>query len=279
MERLADKVALVTGGASGIGRATARRLATEGARVVITDVQAERGESTADEDGSVFIQQDVSVETQWDTVIQEVEERFGGLHVLVNNAGILNAGSVEATHPLNTPLAEWRRMFAVNVDGVFLGCRAAIPAITRAGGGSIVNISSMSAYRATPYAYAYGAGKAAVRQLTKSVAQYCAEQRLGIRCNSVHPGFIRTPAWDRSANELAQQRNISIDELVKDFQTNVPLGDFTLAEDIAAAVAFLASDDARHVTGEKLLVDGGVVNCNTYRANTDDTGTEQLNVR
>ncbi len=261
MGKLDDKVALVTGGASGLGRATARRLVAEGARVVITDLKTDLGNSVAAEDGSVFIAQDVCVETRWSDVIQEIEERFGALHILVNNAGILNAGSSAVTSPVDTSYPEWKRMFAVNVDGVFLGCRAAIPAIDRAGGGSIINISSIAAFRATSYSYAYGAAKAAVRQLTQSVAQYCAAQKLGIRCNSVHPGLIRTPLWDRAAAEIAKERKISIDEYVALSQATIPLGEFTAADDVAAAVAFLASDDARHVTGEKLTVDGGIINC------------------
>jgi NAD(P)-dependent dehydrogenase (short-subunit alcohol dehydrogenase family) len=261
MGKLAAKVALVTGGASGLGRATARRLAAEGAHTVITDVQTELGNSAAAEDGTVFMRHDVSDETQWDSVIGEIEERFAALHILVNNAGVLGAGSSGITNPANTPLADWQRTFAVNVDGVFLGCRAAIPAMTRAGGGSIINISSIAAFRATSYAYAYGASKAAVRQLTKSVAQHCAEQKLGIRCNSIHPGLIRTPLWERAAAEIAKNRKISVEEYVAAAQATVPLGDFTATEDVAAAVAFLASDEARHITGEKLIVDGGIVNC------------------
>jgi 3(or 17)beta-hydroxysteroid dehydrogenase len=137
--------------------------------------------------------------------------------------------------------------------------------LRRAGSGSIVNLSSIADRMATPHATAYGASKAAVRQLTRSVAQYCAEQKLNVRCNSVHPGMIRTPLLDQSIGEVAQLRGVSVEQVAAEFKANVPLGDFTLAEDVAAAVAFLASDDARHVTGSGLIIDGGIVHCDTYR--------------
>jgi 3(or 17)beta-hydroxysteroid dehydrogenase len=263
MKRLEQKVALVTGGASGLGKAIAHRLAAEGAGVVITDVQHELGAAAAKEGGLTFLEQDVCDEAQWTQIVAQIEKRFGSLNILINNAGIL--GSTEAASPENTSLASWKRMFAVNVEGVFLGCRTAIPAMRRAGSGSIVNLSSIGDRIATPDATAYGSSKAAVRQLTTSVAQYCAEQKLNVRCNSVHPGMIRTPLLDKSIGEIAQRRGVSIDQVVAEFRAAVPLGDFTRAEDVAAAVAFLASEDARHVTGSALLVDGGIVHCNTYR--------------
>jgi 3(or 17)beta-hydroxysteroid dehydrogenase len=263
MGQLDQKTALVTGGASGLGKAIAQRLTADGARVVITDVQRELGEVTATTGGFTFFEQDVTHETQWTQIIEEVEARYGRLHILVNNAGIL--GSMETINPENTTLANWRRIFAVNVEGVFLGCRAAIPAMRRAGSGSIINISSVAGLLATPYATAYGASKATVRQLTKSVAQHCAEQKLNVRCNSVHPGIVRTPLWDKQAEEIADRRGVSFDQFVAEAKSVIPMGDFTLAEDVAAAVAFLASEDARHVTGSKLVIDGGIVHCDTYQ--------------
>jgi 3(or 17)beta-hydroxysteroid dehydrogenase len=263
MRGLDQKTALITGGASGLGKAIAERLAAEGSRVVITDIQRDLGEATAAAGGFIFFEHDVTDESQWAQIIQEVEARYGRLHILVNNAGIL--GSMETINPENTPLANWRKIFAVNVEGVFLGCRAAIPAMRRAGTGSIINMSSVAGLLATPYATAYGASKATVRQLTKSVAQHCAEQRLSVRCNSVHPGIIRTPLWDRQAEEVARRRSVSVAQFVAECKAAVPLGDFTLDEDVAAAVAFLASDEARHVTGSMLIVDGGIINCDTYQ--------------
>jgi 3(or 17)beta-hydroxysteroid dehydrogenase len=259
--RLDQKTALVTGGASGLGKAIATRLAADGASVVISDLQRELGRTVAAEGGYTFLEQDVCEETQWTDVVREVEERFGPLNILVNNAGIL--GPVNAVSPEDTPLANWRQIFSINVEGVFLGCRAAIPAMRRAGGGSIINISSVAGLLATPYATAYGASKAAVRQLTKSVAQYCAQQKLNIRCNSVHPGNVPTPLWERQAEEHALIRGVSPEQILAE-GADSPLGGFTLPEDIAAAVAFLASEDARHITGMKMIVDNGMINCDTY---------------
>jgi 3(or 17)beta-hydroxysteroid dehydrogenase len=263
MQRLAQKVALVTGGAVGLGQAIAQRLASEGASVVITDVDRSAGTATAAAAGLEFMEQDVCDEQRWTQVVGEIEQRLGRLNILVNNAGIL--GPMNAVSPEDTPLDLWRRIFAVNVEGVFLGCRAAIPAMRRAGDGSIINISSIAALRATPYATAYGASKAAVRQLTKSVAQHCAERKLNIRCNSVHPGDVRTPLWDKAAEELARVRQVPVEAIIEEGRTDSPMGEFTLPEDIAAVVAFLASDEARHITGTKMIVDGGTVNCESYR--------------
>ena len=263
MLKLDHKVALVTGGASGLGKAIAQRLAADGARVVISDIDLESGEKTAAESGLTFLQQDVCDETKWPQVISQIEERIGPLNVLVNNAGVL--GPVDAINPENSRLADWRKTFAVNVEGVFLGCRAAIAAMRRAGGGSIINLSSVAGLRASPHATAYGASKATVRHLTKSVAQYCAQEKLGIRCNSVHPGIVRTALWDKYAEGAAAVRGISVEDFIVETKARIPLGDLTLPADIAAMVAFLASAEACHITGAKLIVDGGMVNCDSFR--------------
>jgi len=263
MKRLVERVALVTGGASGLGRAIALRLAAEGARVVITDVQQELGFTTAEEGGFIFVEQDVSDESRWAQVVNEIDRRLGPLEILVNNAGIVGSATRGGLETIS--LVDWRRIFAVNVEGVFLGCRAVIPSMKRAGGGSIVNISSIAGHLATPSAIAYGASKAAVRHLSKSVAQYCAEKKLNVRCNSVHPGGVRTPLLNQYIEEISKQRGCTSDQVVADFAASVPLGDLTREEDVAAAVAFLASDDARHVTGFALDVDGGVVHCDTFK--------------
>lgn len=274
MPRLGNRVALVTGAASGLGRAIAQRLGAEGATVLITDVRAELGKATAAEHGFTFIEQDVCNEIQWPRVIQEAEERCGSLTILVNNAGVL--GPTDAVSPENTRLTDWRKIFAVNVEGVFLGCRAALPAMKRAGRGSIINMSSVAGLLATPYASAYGASKAAVRQLTKSVAQYCAQEKLNVRCNSVHPGNVLTPLWGQYAEDTARARGIPTEQFIAEAKARVPLGDFTTPEDVAAVVAFLASEDARHITGAKLIVDGGIVNCDTYRMITEGTAARRL---
>jgi NAD(P)-dependent dehydrogenase (short-subunit alcohol dehydrogenase family) len=277
MERLNQMTALVTGGASGLGKAIAKRLAADGARVVITDIQADLGYATASAGGLTFLEQDVCDESRWPQVVREIEERFGSLNILINNAGII--GPMDAVNPENTPLATWKRIFAVNVEGVFLGCRAAIPAMRRAGAGSIINISSVAGLLATPYATAYGASKAAVRQLTKSVAQHCAQQKLNIRCNSVHPGDVRTPLWDKQAEETAMARGVSAEAFIAEEKAASPMGDFTLPEDIAAAVSFLASQDARFVTGTMLIVDGGLVNCDTFHVSGTSSGPRTVSYR
>lgn len=210
-----------------------------------------------------FVAHDVTDESQWNQVVHNICERHRGLHILVNNAGI--TGPMDAVNPEDVRLSDWRRVFAVNVESVLLGCKYALPVIHASGGGSIINISSIAAFMATPYGTAYGASKAVVRQLTKSVAQHCAEKRMKIRCNSVHPGNVRTPLWDQQAMENAHLRGISFDEFVRKHEARVPVGDFTRPEDVAAAVAFLASEDSRHITGSKLVVDGGVTYCDSYR--------------
>jgi 3(or 17)beta-hydroxysteroid dehydrogenase len=253
---------LITGGASGLGKAIAQRFKTEGARVIITDIDRSSGEVTARECDFSFLEQDVSNEARWSEVIGEVETRFGALNILVNNAGIL--GPVKAASPEDTPFANWKKVFAVNVDSVFLGCQAAIPAMRRAGGGCIINVSSIAGLLASPHATAYGASKAAVTQLTKSVAQHCAQQRLHIRCNSLHPGNVMTGLWDNYAAEVEREQGVSAGAFIKEATAGIPLGDFTRVEDVAAAAAYLASDDARHVTGTQLVVDGGVVGCDTF---------------
>ncbi len=263
MSSLTGKVALVTGGASGIGRAIAERLAADGARVLISDVQTALGQSVAAERHLEFLAHDVVSEGEWCGLIRRIVASHGGLHILVNNAGILSPPS-EMASPETSTLADWRRIFAVNVEGVFLGCKTAIPAIHASGGGSIINISSVAALLATPFATAYGASKATVRQLTKSVAQHCAERRLNIRCNSIHPGIVRTAALDKAFAEAASQRGVPLEVILRERKAAVPVGEFAQLEEIAAAVAFLASDESRHMTGAQLVVDGGLVACDTY---------------
>jgi 3(or 17)beta-hydroxysteroid dehydrogenase len=272
VSRLSGKVALVTGGASGIGRAIAERLADDGARVLISDVQMALGQSVAAERHFEFLAHDVVNENQWLEVIRRIMAAYGGLHILVNNAGILSPPS-ELANPETSTLADWRRIFAVNVEGVFLGCKTAIPAMHASGRGSIINISSVAALLATPFATAYGASKASVRQLTKSVAQHCAERRLNIRCNSVHPGIVRTTALDKAFAEAASQRGVPLEIILAERKAAVPLGEFAQLQEIAAAAAFLASDESRHMTGAQLIIDGGLAACDTYH-NTGLTDRE-----
>lgn len=266
--RLSHRIALVTGGASGIGKAIAERLAAEGARVVITDIQTHLGNRVAAELDVAFLELDVSDEVRWREVIQHVQEQFGGLHILVNNAALLNRPN---SNPEDSQLADWRKIFAVNVEGVFLGCRAAIPVIRRSGGGSIINISSMAGLVATPFAVAYGASKAAVRHITKSVAQHCLERRMNIRCNSVHPGIVRTPPWEAAIEARARERGVPLDTAIEEVERMIPIGRISAPADVATAVAFLASEESRQMTGAQLVIDGGLVDCDTFY-NTALTG-------
>jgi len=272
VSRLSGKVALVTGGASGIGRAIAEQFASDGARVLISDVQTALGKSVAAERHFEFLAHDVVDENEWLVLIRRIMTSYGGLHILVNNAGILSPPSGLA-NPETSSLSDWRRIFAVNVEGVFLGCKTAIPAMHASGGGSIVNMSSVAALLATPFAAAYGASKASVRQLTKSVAQHCAQRRLNIRCNSIHPGIVRTAALDNAFAEAASQRGVPIEVILKERQAAVPMGEFAQLREIAAAAAFLASNESRHMTGAQLIIDGGLVACDTYH-NTGLTDRE-----
>lgn len=264
MGRLDGRTALVTGGASGLGKAIAVRLSAEGAVVVISDRQRELGETTAADLGATFLYQDVTSEQEWSLVLRQAAELAGPVRILVNNAGI--AGAADLVSPEDTRFADWKQIFSVNVDSVFLGCRAGIAAMRAAdaGGGSIVNMSSVAALLATPDSTAYGAAKAAVRQLTRSVAQYCAQERLNIRCNSVHPGEIRTPLWEGYIAEIARVRGVVTDDIVRAATAMVPLGAMPEPEDVAAGVAFLCSDDARFITASELIVDGGLIHCDTF---------------
>jgi NAD(P)-dependent dehydrogenase (short-subunit alcohol dehydrogenase family) len=263
MRVLNGKVALVTGGASGLGKAIAERFVADGARVVITDIAAEAGEAAAEVNGIDFLRQDVSDQLRWREVVTEVERQHGRLDVLVNNAG--TTGSLSDADPEATRMDDFRRVFAINVEGVLLGCQAAIPAMRRKGGGSIINLSSVAGLLASPYATAYGASKAAVRQLTQSIAQHCAEHRLNIRCNSIHPGIVRTPLWEKSAQEKAARLDRTFEAVLREAEAGVPLGALTAADDIAAMAAFLASEQSRNITGERFIVDGGMVSCSTFR--------------
>jgi 3(or 17)beta-hydroxysteroid dehydrogenase len=253
--RVEGKVALVTGGASGLGAAIARRLAEEGATVVLSDIQDDVGRALADEIGGDFLPQDVTDEEQWDAIVAQIETEHGGLHILVNNAGI--EGAFDQSDPETTRLADWRAVHQVNVEGVMLGCRAAIPVMTRSGGGSIVNLSSIAGLVPTPGWIAYGSSKATVRHLTRSIAVHCARNGSGIRCNSVHPGEVLTPMLIRISAELAAQRGTTTEQFIDQMRSSIPQGEFQEPVDVANAVLFLASDEARRITGIQIAVDGG----------------------
>jgi NAD(P)-dependent dehydrogenase (short-subunit alcohol dehydrogenase family) len=239
------KVVIVTGAASGIGRAIALLFARKGARVVITDVDAGEGAAAAMKagDAAIYLPLDVTDEEQWKAVLGKTQERFARLDVLVNNAGI---GSPEVA-PENVDIQAWRRVQQINLEGTLLGCKYAMPMMRDGGGGAIINISSVAAFVPTANDLVYGASKAGVRQLTQSLALHCARNRSGIRVNSVHPGAIVTPGVvKRRSAEILDQVSLSI-----------PMGHMGEPDDIAHATLFLASDDAKYITGQALIVDGG----------------------
>ena len=245
--RLAGKVALISGAARGMGAAEARLFAREGARVVIGDVLEAEGaaieaEISAKGGEAVFVRLDVTRESDWAQAVASTVQRFGKLDVLVNNAGIGGVSRVD-----ETATEAWDRVMEVNAKGVFLGTRAAIPAMRRAGGGSIINISSqLGLVGMDDSSPQYTASKGAVRLLTKTTAlQYA---RDGIRCNSVHPGPIVTPMTERRRAEPAvYQRMLS----------RIPLGRYGEPDEVAYGVLYLASDESAFVTGSELVIDGG----------------------
>ncbi|NOZ42471.1 MAG: glucose 1-dehydrogenase [Alphaproteobacteria bacterium] len=253
-QRLKAKVAVVTGGASGLGLAIAAMMARDGARVIITDIQGDQQQ--AEKIGVEFIRHDVTDERQWITILDRIDKKYGRLDILVNNAGISGGGT--GTNPETTTIDQWRKVQATNSDSVFLGCKYAIDYMRRSGGGSIINMSSIAALVATPFITAYGASKAAVRQLTMSVALHCATTGSKIRCNSVHPGQIRTPMLEKLFVEAADQMTVPVAVAEQRFLERIPLGQFGTPDDIASMVVFLASDEAKHITGAQFVVDGGM---------------------
>jgi NAD(P)-dependent dehydrogenase (short-subunit alcohol dehydrogenase family) len=250
MARVEGKVAIVTGGAGGIGAATCRLLAREGATVIVTDIAD--GQDLAHEIAGEFHRHDVTSEARWTEIVAAAEKKHGRLDILVNAAGI--EGDMTQGTP-ETSLEEWRRVHAINLDGTFLGCKAAMPAMRRAGGGSIINLSSAVALMATPVSAPYGSSKAAVKHLTASVASFGAADR--VRCNSVHPGLIRTRMLDDIHATRARAKNISFEESRALSLVRVPMGVLGEPEDVANLILYLASDESRYVTGAAMLIDGG----------------------
>lgn len=257
--RVEGKVALVTGAASGIGRGAVIVLAREGAKIVVTDLQDDKGMALVRQlrdDGceAEYFHHDVTREDDWRDIVAKVGARFGCLDVLVNNAGIgLSAPVTEMSFD------DWQRQFAVNVNGVFLGVKHSLPLMRRGGSGSIINVSSIAGIKASPNVSGYCATKGAVRLFTKSVALECAAAKDGVRVNSLHPGITETAIWDTligttddGSNE--RPRGPTLDKMT---ERSVPLGYKAVPEDIANGILWLASDESRYVTGAELVIDGG----------------------
>jgi 3(or 17)beta-hydroxysteroid dehydrogenase len=255
-KRLSGKIALITGAAQGIGKASAQLFAKEGAFVFVSDINDSLGQSTAKEigDQASYVHLEVQNETDWEQVISHILREKKHLDILVNNAGI--TGFQEGfgpQDPEHASLKSWRQVHAVNSDGVFLGCRAAMRAMKQ-GKGASVNISSRSGLVGIPGAAAYAAAKAAVRNHTKSVALYCCQMGYDIRCNSIHPAAILTPMWEPMLG-TGEMRKIQLAHFAKD----IPMQRLGEPEDIAYAALFLASDESKYITGTELTVDGGLL--------------------
>lgn len=253
MGRLQDKVALITGAASGVGREDAVLFADEGAKVVLTDLNEKDGVQAAETinarhpGAALFVRHDIAVEADWQNVLQVTREKFGGLDVLVNNAAILVQASI-----VETSLELWQRVQRINADGYFLGCKYGVLALQERGGGSIVNMSSLAALGGQSSFCAYSASKGAVTALTRSVAAYCRRELNHVRCNSIHPDGIATPM----VFNLHKQKDAK-PSYVREKDPRQLQARFAQPRDIANLVLFLASDEARFVNGAEYRIDNG----------------------
>jgi 3(or 17)beta-hydroxysteroid dehydrogenase len=255
VDRLKDRVALLSGGASGIGAATARLVVAEGGKAVIADRDEDKGRALTQElgDRAIFVPLDVTQEASWQKAVAATVEAFGGLHGLLNAAGVGLRNDIESC-----TLEDYRKVNDVNSLGTFLGCKAAIAAMKKSGpqqtgGGSIVNISSVLGLRGAAYALAYSASKGAVRTLTKNVALHCAFSKYNIRCNSVHPGYIDTPMIAPRLDQPAG--NMSWRQYLEELH---PQGRLGQADEVANMIIFLLSDESSFSTGSEFVCDGGL---------------------
>ena len=247
MGRLDGKVALITGAAKGLGEADARLFAAEGATVIVTDVDSANGERVASEIGpaATWMLHDVRIESQWEQLIANVVERFGRLDVLVNNAGVVEAGNIETTSE-----DHYRFVMAVSADGTFFGCKHAVRTMKMTGGGSIINMASIASLQGEAYVAAYCAAKGAVESLTRAVAVHCAQNKLNIRCNSIHPSGMDTPMVQSMGEKMASAGLIGAGGAGRS-RTGEPA-------DIANAALFLASDESKFINGSKIVVDNSM---------------------
>lgn len=250
MGRVKDKVVVITGAGSGLGKADAHRLSEEGAKLVLTDINEKEGRRTVDEcEGeAIFFAQDVKDESSWPRLIEATITAFGRLDVLVNNAGNAHIANIESAST-----DQWHDILRVHLDGTFFGCRSAIPEMTKSGGGSIINMSSVAALVGLSPYLAYSAAKGGIRSMTKSIAIYCREKKNLIRCNSIHPGSISTPMVHAALETLS---GINLMEQEDPEATRKAMG---IGEplDVANMVLFLASEESKHINGAELVIDNG----------------------
>ncbi len=265
MNRVDGKVAIVTGGARGLGAASARRLAEGGAKVVLTDMREELGEATAEAirqagGDALFIRHDAASEEQWIDVVARTKAHFGGVDVLLNNAGIGTGGRIDKME-----LKAWQHMMAINMEGVFLGMKHCIPPLRERaslweGGGSIINISSIMGFIGAPGSTAYCASKGGVRLATKAAALECGQLGFNIRVNSIHPGYMETEGLQSALRAIARGSGDDAKEAARqDMIKATPIGRLGKPRDIANGVLFLASDDSSFITGTELVIDGGAL--------------------
>ncbi len=249
--RVEGKVALVTGGAKGLGEADSRALAGEGARVILTDVDSQAGMSVADEIGGVFKHQDVTDEARWQEIMAEIKDEYGALHVLVNNAGIVLPGTVESQ-----TYEHYKAQVAVSADATFLGSKYAIPLMAQSGGGAIINMASVASKLAYSAILGYAAAKGAVEGISRSIAAHCLEAGYKIRCNSIHPGTINTPMVQNFGRQ-AEEAGVT---MAGEAEAPDPAqaGVLGLPHNIANLVVFLASDESIFITAQEFVVDGGM---------------------
>lgn len=256
VDRLKGKIALVTGGASGIGEASARIMAQEGAHVIVSDICHNKGERIASSFKGTYMPLDVRKEKEWQNIFSQIERLLGHIDIVVNNAGVIGVSKdLPSQDPEHTSLETWRFVQEVNVESVFLGCKYAIQSMKRSGRpSSIINMASRSGLVGVPTLVAYAASKAAVRNHTKSVALYCAEKGYNIRCNAIFPASILTPLWDPIVG-IDAHRQENLDKLAQ----GIPLKRLGTPEEVAWAVVFLASDESAFMTGSELILDGGIL--------------------
>ena len=255
MGRVDGKIALITGAGSGLGRESAIHLAKEGAKIIASDLNENTAQETADAINTSFgkvavsSKHDVTKEKDWINALEQANKEFGDINILVNNAGISIGGDIETTD-----FVDWKKLYEVNVDSIFLGCKLSIPYIRSNGGGSIVNISSTVGLMGNPLTLGYGSGKAAVCSMSKSIALHCARHKYNIRCNSIHPTFIKTPLLDRFTKAVGGDK----EKAYKTLSNLIPLGEILEPNDVTYGIIYFASDESKMITGSELVIDGGL---------------------